>query len=84
MVSEKWFRNERAFDMEAGNNARRVAARANATPFPMPWADMIAQLSAADEASEATPPSLPRTGSELAGGMSCLLYTSDAADDTPC
>ena len=44
---ERRLRNERAFDVETGSNARRTAARGNATFFPMPWTDMLAQLGAA-------------------------------------
>eukprot|EP00959_Pyramimonas_sp_CCMP1952_P291127 6089841-Pyramimonas_sp.AAC.1 len=39
---EKRYGQERAFDMEAGINEVRMAARGNATSFPMPWADVLA------------------------------------------
>ncbi|CAK0901015.1 unnamed protein product, partial [Prorocentrum cordatum] len=79
---EKRYRNERSFDMEAGNNTRRMAARGNATSFPMPWTDMLAQLTALEEgASKARPPSVPRTGKELADIVSVILK-SGGDDDT--
>eukprot|EP00959_Pyramimonas_sp_CCMP1952_P173005 3615405-Pyramimonas_sp.AAC.1 len=68
--------------MEAGNNARRMAARGNATSFPMSWTDMFAQLTALEEgASKARPPSAPRTGTELADVVSVILK-SGGDDDT--
>eukprot|EP00959_Pyramimonas_sp_CCMP1952_P189739 3969166-Pyramimonas_sp.AAC.1 len=39
---EKRYRKERAFDMEVGANEVRIAARGNATSFPMPWTDVLA------------------------------------------
>ena len=79
---EKRYRKERAFDMEAGGNDVRMAARGNATSFPMPWTDLLAQLTAADAtAAEGHAPPLPRTGAELAGIVSVILK-SGGDDDT--
>ncbi|CAK0825765.1 unnamed protein product [Prorocentrum cordatum] len=78
---EKRHRNERSFDMEAGNNTRRMAARGNATSFPMPWTDMLAQLTALEEgASKVRPPSVPRTGKELADIVSVILKSGGDDD----
>ncbi|CAK0866693.1 unnamed protein product [Prorocentrum cordatum] len=79
---EKRCRSERTFDMETGNNMIRMAARGNATSFPMPWTDMLAQLSAAEDlAAERKPPSVPHTGAELAGIVSVIMK-SGGDDDT--
>ncbi|CAK0819674.1 unnamed protein product, partial [Prorocentrum cordatum] len=80
--SEKRYRSERTFDMETGNNMIRMAERGNATSFPMPWTDMLAQLSAAEDlAAERKPPSVPHTGAELAGIVSVIMK-SGGDDDT--
>ncbi|CAK0819606.1 unnamed protein product, partial [Prorocentrum cordatum] len=80
-TSEKRCRYERTFDMETGSNARRMAARDTATSFPVPWADMLAQLSAVDEAaSEETSPDLPCAGAELAGIVSVILKSGGDYD----
>eukprot|EP00959_Pyramimonas_sp_CCMP1952_P114580 2395439-Pyramimonas_sp.AAC.1 len=79
---EKRYRKERAFDMETGGNEVRMAARGNATSFPMPWTDLLAQLTAAEEtAAEGRAPALPRSGAELAGIVSVILK-SGGDDDT--
>ena len=79
---EKRYRKERSLDMKAGSNEVRMAARGNATSFPMPWTDVLAQLAAADEvAAEGGAPALPRTGVELAGIVSVILK-SGGDDDT--
>eukprot|EP00959_Pyramimonas_sp_CCMP1952_P438574 9181758-Pyramimonas_sp.AAC.1 len=59
-----------------------MAARGNATSFPMPWTDVLAQLAAAEEAAEdGHAPVIPRTGAELAGIVSVILK-SGGDDDT--
>eukprot|EP00959_Pyramimonas_sp_CCMP1952_P392612 8226751-Pyramimonas_sp.AAC.1 len=68
--------------MEVGSNARRMAARGNATSFPMPWTDVLTQLTALEEdASRERPPSLPRTGAELAD-LASVILKSGGDDDT--
>eukprot|EP00959_Pyramimonas_sp_CCMP1952_P223071 4663617-Pyramimonas_sp.AAC.2 len=48
----------------------------------MPWTDMLAQLSAAEDlAAERKPPSVPHTGAELAGIVSVIMK-SGGDDDT--
>ena len=82
---EKRYRSERAMDSEYGANTRRMAARGNATSFPLPWQDLLAQLSAAEpdlqNAGEKSQVALPRTGSQLAEIVSVLLKASGDDED---
>ena len=58
-----------------------MAARGNATSFPLPWHDFVQQLQAGDDQ---TAPSnliaLPRTGEYLANFVSALVKTADATE----
>ena len=75
---EKKYRGERAFDEQVHMQNNRMAARANATSFPLPWQDLLMQLEHNDDANEAgTGPDLPRSGEELSNFVSILLKTSD-------
>ena len=59
----------------------RMAARGNATSFPVPWHDLLQQLQQHDDdASAQHRVVLPRTGEDLANVVSVLLKTSDAKD----
>ena len=85
---EKRYRKERPIDMEVAGNARRMAARGNATSFPLPWQDLLAQLALHDDQTEANTSvqqkvRLPRVGDELAEIVSVLLKTAgDDEDDS--
>eukprot|EP00959_Pyramimonas_sp_CCMP1952_P322714 6752907-Pyramimonas_sp.AAC.1 len=75
---EKRRRKDRSFVVETGGDEVRMAARGNATSFPMPWTDLLAQLTAADEtAAEGHAPPLLRAGAELAGAASVIVKSSD-------
>ena len=78
---EKTFRSHRLFDEEAHANPFRMAARGNATSFPLPWHDLLQQLHKNDDdASAQHRVVLPRTGEDLANVVSVLLKTCDAKD----
>ena len=63
-------------------NEHRMAARGNATSFPIPWQDLLKQLTEIANMEElGRSASLPRTGEELAHVVSILLKTSNAQDD---
>ena len=69
--------------MKAGSNDVRMAARGNATSFPMSWTDVLAQLAAADDATAGScTPALPSTGTELAGIVSVILKSAGDDDTT--
>ena len=75
---EKKYRNERVMDATVQNNARRIAARGNATTFPLPWEQVLAQLQGLDETREGTvAPALPRTGEDLSDFVTVLLKSCD-------
>ena len=70
---EKKFRGHRSFDEQAHANQYRMAARGNATSFPLPWHDLLQQLKSGDD--DAAPHYrvvLPRTGEDLANFVSVL------------
>ena len=55
-------------------NRHRMAARGNATSFPLPWEDLLKQLQNANEMAELGKQiALPRTGTHLAEVVSILL-----------
>ena len=75
---EKKYRNERVMDELLQNNARRIAARGNATTFPLPWEQVLAQLQDFEESREGTRgPALPRTGEDLSDFVTVLLKSCD-------
>ena len=58
-----------------------MAARGNATSFPLPWHDLLQQLQKNDDdASAQHRVVLPRTGEDLANVVSVLIKTCDAKD----
>ena len=78
---EKKLLNDRALDQDAFMPRQRLAARGNATTFPLAWEDMLQHLQrAATEASCGTL-KLPRLGSELAETVSVIIKTMDASKD---
>ena len=63
-------------------NEHRMAARGNATSFPLPWQDLWTQFSETAKLEElGKSVSLPRIGEELIHVVSILLKTSNAKDD---
>ena len=77
---EKKYRSNRSFDAHAHANQYRMAARGNATSFPLPWHDLLQQLQAGDDqADPSNLVALPRTGDDLANVVSVLFkQTADA------
>ncbi len=74
---EKRLLGDRALDQDAFMPRQRLAARGNATTFPLAWEDILQHL----EAAEAGAISLPRTGVELAETVSVVLKTMQASND---
>ena len=69
-------------DQKHNANRHRMAARGNATSFPLPWEDLLKQLQDGKEMAKlGKQVSLPRTGIHLADVVSVLLKTA-AGDDT--
>ena len=63
-------------------NVHRMAARGNATSFPLPWEDLLKQLQDGENmAALGQQVSLPRTGKDLTHVVSIILKTA-AGDDT--
>ena len=75
---EKRYRMDRAWDENAWMNRHRLAARGNATTFPLAWENLVEQLQ--DLEGEKAVSLLPRTGQELAEVVRVLLK-SNAAED---
>lgn len=73
-------RSNRSFDEQAHANQYRMAARGNATSFPLPWHDLLQQLHTGDEEASQHRIVLPRTGEDLANVVSVLLKTADSKD----
>ena len=66
--------SHRSFDEEAHANQYRMAARGNATSFPLPWHDLLQQLQTNDDdASAQHRVVLPRTGEDLANVVFVLF-----------
>ena len=58
-----------------------MAARGDATSFPLPWHDLLLQLQANDDDTQPTNRVvLPRTGEDLTNVVSALLKTTNATD----
>ena len=74
---EKRLLGDRALDQDAFMPRQRLAARGNATTFPLAWEDILQHL----EAAEAGTLSLPRTGVELAETVSVVLKSMQASND---
>ena len=79
---EKKYRNCRSMDEEVQANTYRMAARGNATSFPLPWQDLLVQLQDSERvASMGMSVSLPRAGVELANVVSISLKTAGSDED---
>ena len=79
---EQSYRGHRAVDGYVHGDEHRMAARGNATSFPLPWQDLLKQLSdgaAMEELRRSV--SSPRTGQGLTHVVSMLLKAS-AQDDS--
>ncbi len=58
-----------------------MAARGNATSFPLLWAELLSQLHEAIEPETSLDKvDLPRSGDELCNCVSMVLKTSDESD----
>ena len=75
---EKRLLGDRALDQDAFMPRQRLAARGNATTFPLAWEDILRHL----ETAESGAVSLPRTGVELAETVSVILKSMQANQDT--
>lgn len=64
-------------DAAAHMPGQRVAARGNATSFPMPWRNILLHLKVLDavERGQAAAPLMPRLGPELSDFVQILLKT---------
>ena len=77
---EKKYRGLRSMDQAAQSNSNRMAARGNATTFPLPWESILTQLEklkSEEDEEESSSLQLPRLGPELSEFMSVLLKTGD-------
>jgi hypothetical protein len=64
-------------DSECNMQTGRVAARGNATSFPLPWRNLLSQLQLTERLHGASAVSLPRTGAELSEFVHILLKSND-------
>ena len=79
---EKKYRNCRSMDEDVHSNTYRMAARGNATSFPLPWQDLLVQLQDSERfTSMGKGVSLPRAGVELANVVSIWLKTAGSDKD---
>ena len=78
---EKKLLGDRALDQDAFMPRQRLAARGNATTFPLAWEDMLQYLESAAAAASSGSLQLPRLGSELADTVSVVIKTMDTNDD---
>lgn len=73
---EAKYRRENPFDSEVHMARHRMGARGNATSFPLPWQDILAELQRQED-SCTTAPDLPWVGTDLSDFVSVLLKTSE-------
>ena len=78
---EKKLLGDRALDQDAFMPRQRLAARGNATTFPLAWEDMLRYLERAAAAASSGSLKLPRLGSEVAETVSVIIKTMDTNDD---
>ena len=77
---EKKYRQHRMFDQEAFMNEFRVAARGNATTFPLPWENLLDILGGTlNNAGPAAP--LPHIGPDLKNFVSVILKSNDPIEN---
>ena len=78
---EKQYMGNLAFDERVHANQYRMAARGNATSFPLPWQTLLQHLHTGDNVEElGDVVELPRAGEVFTHVVSVLLKTSDADD----
>lgn len=68
------------FDTIANMADARVAARGNATSFPLPWREVLAHLQDAELSEGFAAPCLPHTGVELSNYVHILLKSTNQDD----
>lgn len=78
---EKKLLGDRALDQDAFMPRQRLAARGNATTFPLAWEDMLRHLESAAAKASSGSLKLPRLGSELAETMSVIIKTMETSQD---
>ena len=79
---EDKYSGHRAMAEFVHDNEHRMAARGNATSFPLLWQDLLKQLTEGAKIEElGRSASSPRTGEELAHVVSMFVKTSNAKDD---
>ena len=71
---EKRYRMHRAWDENAWMNQHRLAARGNATTFPLAWENLVEQLQGLE--GEKAVSLLPRTGQQLAEVVRVLIKSN--------
>ena len=76
---EKRYRMDRAWDENAWMNRHRLAARGNATTFPLAWESLVDQLQGLETKNTVT--TLPRAGQELTE-IASVLIKSNAKEET--
>ena len=77
---EKKYRQHRMFDQQAFMHEFRVAARGNATTFPLPWENLLDILEGTlNTAGPATP--LPHIGQDLKNFVSVILKSNDPIEN---
>ena len=77
---EKRYRMHRAWDENAWMNQHRLAARGNATTFPLAWENLVEQLQGLE--GENAVSLLPRTGQQLAEVVRVLIKSNAAEEET--
>ena len=78
---EKKLLGDRALDQDAFMPRQRLAARGNATTFPLAWEDMLQHLETATSQAAAGSLRLPRVGVELAETVSVIIKTMETSRD---
>ena len=72
---------ENPFDSRVHMSRHRMGARGNATTFPLPWQELLAELQTADaRTADAVAPDLPWVGEQLAEYVSIILKTNEEDD----
>eukprot|EP00435_Cladocopium_sp_Y103_P031622 s1345_g8.t1 len=86
---EQKLRGDRALDQDAWMNRQRVAARGNATTFPLAWEDLLQQLQALDKTGEKEAgqkevrgsTKLPHSGESLREMVSVIVKTARSKNE---
>ena len=73
------------FDTKVHMHRHRVGARGNATTFPMPWQQLLAELQNLDaDAEQSQPPDIPKVGSELVHVVQVTCIATELTSHTCC